>query len=134
MAWLTELVPERRCGARGKVSVTTVQRLIDVFGSGILLLAAAPLFLITALAIWSVDHGPVFYRQTRAGLLGRPFSLLKFRSMRVNNEPLDADTEIREGPSLVTPVGKWIRRFKVDELPQLLNVLLGHMALVGPRP
>lgn len=134
MAWLTELVPERRCGAKGEVSVTTVQRLVDLFGSSILLLAAAPFFLITALAIWSVDHGPVFYRQTRAGLFGRPFSLLKFRSMQVNSEPLDDDTEIREGHCLVTPVGRWIRRFKVDELPQLLNVLLGHMALIGPRP
>ncbi len=124
----------QRGGAKGGVLETTLRRLIDVFSSGILLLLAAPLFPVTALAIWSIDRGPVFYRQTRAGLLGRPFELLKFRSMRVNDLPLDDVTEIREGHALVTPVGKWIRRFKVDELPQLVNVLRGDMALIGPRP
>jgi lipopolysaccharide/colanic/teichoic acid biosynthesis glycosyltransferase len=127
-------VPERRSNWKGGVLETTLRRFIDVFSSAILLLLAAPLFLITALAIWSTDRGPVFYRQTRAGLLGRPFELLKFRSMQINNMPTDDVTEIREGHALVTPVGRWIRRFKVDELPQLLNVLRGDMALVGPRP
>ena len=122
------------CGAIGGVVGRTSHRIIDVLGSAILLLLAAPLFLITALAIWLTDRGPVFYRQTRAGLLGRPFELLKFRSMRVNNLPLDDVTEIREGHELVTHVGSWIRRYKVDELPQLLNVLRGEMALIGPRP
>lgn len=111
-----------------------MRRLIDVFSSGILLLLAAPLLLITALAIWLTDRGCVLYRQTRVGLRGRPFELLKFRSMRINTLPLDDVSEIREGHALVTPVGRWLRRFKVDELPQLLNVLRGDMALVGPRP
>jgi lipopolysaccharide/colanic/teichoic acid biosynthesis glycosyltransferase/glycosyltransferase involved in cell wall biosynthesis len=105
-----------------------------MLGSSIFLLVAAPLLAITALAIWLTERGSVFYRQTRVGLLGRHFQLLKFRSMRVNNLPFDDVTEIREGNALVTPVGRWIRRFKVDELPQLVNVLRGDMSLVGPRP
>ena len=134
MVLSTEAGPVRCCGKKSGVSGRTSRRIIDVLGSGILLLLASPLFLITALAIWSAERGPLFYRQTRAGLLGRPFELLKFRSMWVNNLPLDDATEIREGHALVTPVGRWIRRYKVDELPQLLNVLRGEMALIGPRP
>jgi lipopolysaccharide/colanic/teichoic acid biosynthesis glycosyltransferase/glycosyltransferase involved in cell wall biosynthesis len=134
LAWSTGLGPAQRCGATGGILETTFRRLSDVCGSGILLLLAAPLFLITALAVWLTDRGDVFFRQTRAGLLGRDFQLLKFRSMQVNNLPLDEVTEIREGHALVTPVGRWIRRFKVDELPQLMNVLRGDMALIGPRP
>lgn len=111
-----------------------MRRLIEILVSGMLLLLATPIFLIVALAVWLNDRGCVLYRQTRSGLLGRPFELLKFRSMRANNLPLDDVTEIREGNPLVTPVGRWIRRFKVDELPQLLNVLRGDMALIGPRP
>jgi len=111
-----------------------VRRLVEVLGCGMLLLLASPVFLISALAIWSTDRGPVFYRQTRAGRFGRLFKLLKFRSMRANNLSLDDEREVRDGNPMVTPVGKWLRRFKIDELPQLLNVLRGEMALVGPRP
>jgi sugar transferase EpsL len=114
--------------------VITLPRLFDMLGSGLLLLLTAPLFLITALAIWLDDQSPVFYRQTRVGLHGRPFELVKFRSMYDNDLPHDCVTEIREGHHLVTPVGKWIRRFKIDELPQLLNVFCGDMAIIGPRP
>lgn len=110
------------------------RRLMDIVGSSIFLLFATPIFLVTSLAIWLTDGDGVFYRQTRVGLRGRPFELLKFRSMRVNSLPLDDVTEIQEGHPLVTPVGRWIRRFKIDELPQLLNVLRGDMALIGPRP
>jgi len=111
-----------------------LRRLIDVLGSSILLLLAAPLLLTTALAIWLGDRGDVFYHQTRLGLHGRLFDLLKFRSMWINILPIDDVTEIREGHPLVTPVGRWIRRLKIDELPQLLNVLRGDMSLIGPRP
>ncbi len=111
-----------------------MRRLIDLLGSSILLLLAAPLLLIAALAIWLSDRCDVFYHQTRVGLHGHTFDLLKFRSMRINNLPIDDVTEIREGHPLVTPVGKWIRRLKIDELPQLLNVLRGDMTLIGPRP
>jgi lipopolysaccharide/colanic/teichoic acid biosynthesis glycosyltransferase len=111
-----------------------LQRLFDIVGSSILLALATPLFLVTTLAIRLTDGGDLFYRQTRVGLLGRPFELLKFRTMRVNNLPLDDVTEIREGHPLVTTVGRWMRRLKIDELPQLINVLRGDMALIGPRP
>jgi lipopolysaccharide/colanic/teichoic acid biosynthesis glycosyltransferase len=110
------------------------RRLIDVFGSSLLLLMVAPVFLLTALAIWLTDHGPVFYRQTRAGLGGRPFELFKFRSMRVNDLPAVVVGQVGTDHPMVTPVGRWLRRFKVDELPQLLNVLRGEMTLIGPRP
>ena len=111
-----------------------LRRIIDVFGSGALLLLTAPIFLLTTLAIWVDDCGAIFFRQIRAGLHDHPFELLKFRSMRPNNLPTNDDTEIREGHPLVTPVGRLIRRFKIDELPQLINVLRGDMSLIGPRP
>ena len=126
--------PAPSFGATRAIPEARLRRLADLLGSCTGLLISAPLFLITAVAIWLTDHGAVFYRQTRAGLLGHPFELLKFRSMRVNDLPLDDVTEIREGHPLVTPVGRWLRRLKVDELPQLLNVLRGDMALIGPRP
>src|SRR5215472_8742297 len=111
-----------------------LRRLIDVLASSVLLLLASPIFLVTALAIWLCDHGPVFYRQTRAGWRGCPFELLKFRSMRVNNLPAVVMGQVGIEHPMVTPVGRWIRRFKIDELPQLLNVLRGEMTLIGPRP
>jgi len=111
-----------------------LRRLIDVLASSVLLLLASPIFLVTALAIRLCDHGPVFYRQTRAGWRGCPFELLKFRSMRVNNLPAVVMGQVGIEHPMVTPVGRWLRRFKIDELPQLLNVLRGEMTLIGPRP
>jgi len=110
------------------------RRFIEIAGSVILLVLSSPLFLITALAVWATDFGPVFYRQTRAGRFGRPFELIKFRSMQVNDRPLDRPEETGETDPLVTAVGRWIRRLKVDELPQLINVLRGEMSWIGPRP
>lgn len=113
-----------------------LRRLSDLIGSALLLLLASPVFLITAIAVWLSDPGPVLFKQSRAGWMGRPFEILKFRSMRLNNLPTDSPEEIGEGKGhpLVTPVGRWIRRFKVDELPQLFNVLFGQMSFIGPRP
>ena len=111
-----------------------LRRLIDILASSVLLLLASPIFLVTALAIRLSDHGPVFYRQTRAGWRGCPFELLKFRSMRVNNLPAVVMGQVGIEHPMVTPVGRWLRRFKIDELPQLLNVLRGEMTLIGPRP
>lgn len=110
------------------------RRFIDFVGSGVLLLLAAPIFLVAGIAIWSVDRGPIFYRQTRVGLRGNLFQLLKFRSMRVNQLSAVAVGQVREDHPMVTSVGRWIRRFKIDELPQLLNVFRGEMTLIGPRP
>src|SRR5262245_26627850 len=110
------------------------RRLIDIFCSWILLLLASPIFLVTALAIWFTDRGPVFYRQTRAGRHGVPFELVKFRSMKVHHISPLVVGQVRGEHPMVTPVGRLLRRFKIDELPQLLNVRRGEMALIGPRP
>jgi exopolysaccharide biosynthesis polyprenyl glycosylphosphotransferase len=120
------------------------KRGIDVFGSSLLLLAFSPLSLLIALAIRLTSKGPIFHVQTRAGLRGRPFGMIKFRTMVPEAEAmrkhLEAHNEV-SGPVFkmrndprVTPVGRWLRRFSLDELPQLWNVLRGEMSLVGPRP
>ena len=111
-----------------------VQRAMDFVLSGLLLIVVAPILIVTGLLVWVGDRGTVFYRQQRAGLAGRPFELLKFRSMRVNDLNPVTEGEVRSTHPLVTPIGRWIRRFKVDELPQLWNVFCGEMSLVGPRP
>ncbi|MBA3471290.1 MAG: sugar transferase [Herpetosiphonaceae bacterium] len=110
-----------------------MKRAVDLIGAALGLGVLSPILLGVALAIKLSSPGPVFYRATRVGRGGTPFRLYKFRSMVV-----DAD---RRGPAItaggdprVTPIGRWLRRTKVDELPQLLNVLAGEMSLVGPRP
>jgi lipopolysaccharide/colanic/teichoic acid biosynthesis glycosyltransferase len=113
-------------------------RIVSIVASALLLVVAAPIIVVTALLIWLEDGRPVFYRQSRAGLRNQPFQLVKFRSMRTSNRPVLQDTsqasEIGRDHPLVTRTGRWIRRSKIDELPQLLNVLFGEMALIGPRP
>ena len=111
-------------------------RLLDL-GAGLVVLAiAAPFMLLTALAIKFEDgwRAPVLYRQRRVGLLGRPFELLKFRSMRVDAEKGGQAQWASENDPRVTRVGAFIRKVRIDELPQLLNVLRGNMSIVGPRP
>ena len=93
-----------------------------------------PLLLLTALAIKLDDPGPVFYRQERVGLHGRPFMLLKFRSMRVDAEARSGPTWAANDDPRVTRVGRFIRRLRIDEVPQIFNVLQGTMSFVGPRP
>ena len=121
-----------------------VKRLIDVAGSAAGLLLLLPLFAAVAVAIKATSAGPVFFRQTRVGLHGRHFQLVKFRSMVKDaiklREQLDDKNE-RDGKafkirndSRITPVGRWLRKYRIDELPQLWNVLVGDMSLVGPRP
>ena len=110
------------------------RRVIDVGGSFVLLVVCSPLLLITALAVWMNDRGPILFRQTRAGLNGRSFEVLKFRSMRVNNRSVDTSYEVGQKDPLVTTIGGWLRRSKVDELPQLINVIRGDMSWIGPRP
>jgi lipopolysaccharide/colanic/teichoic acid biosynthesis glycosyltransferase len=121
-----------------------VKALLDRLVAAAGLLVTLPLTLPVALAIKLTSPGPVLFIQQRAGLNGRPFPMFKFRTMRVSAEAeraaLLASNEM-DGPVFkiandprVTPLGRWLRRTSVDELPQLLNVLLGHMSLVGPRP
>ncbi|MEO8035435.1 MAG: sugar transferase, partial [Acidobacteriota bacterium] len=109
-----------------------MKRLLDLAGSIAGLVLLAPLLALAALAVKLSSPGPVFYRARRAGRLGVPFEQLKFRSMRVNDGNGPAVTA--KGDRRVTRVGAVLRKTKIDELPQLLNVLRGEMSLVGPRP
>ncbi|MCG7592777.1 sugar transferase [Mycobacterium sp. PSTR-4-N] len=120
------------------------KRTIDFVGSAVLLLVFSPVLFATAISIKVTDRGPVFFSQVRAGYGGEPFRMLKFRSMVVNAEALQAELErrnesdgavfkIKDDPRITT-VGRFIRRYSIDELPQLFNVLCGSMSLVGPRP
>ena len=109
------------------------KRLFDWLASGLGLLVLAPLFLMLALWIKLDSLGPVFFRQERVGQNGRLFRIHKFRTMVIDAErrglQITVGTDAR-----VTSVGHWLRKYKLDELPQLLDVWLGHMSLVGPRP
>ena len=120
------------------------KRAFDVVASGLGLIAISPLLIAVAIAVKATDGGPVLFRQERIGLGGRPFTMLKFRSMVVDAEEIrqrlvsdggDADVlfKMKDDPR-ITRVGKLIRRTSIDELPQLVNVLRGDMSLVGPRP
>jgi exopolysaccharide biosynthesis polyprenyl glycosylphosphotransferase len=98
------------------------------------IVVAAPLMIATAIAIRMESPGPVLYRQKRVGRNGKEFDLLKFRSMVDNAEKLSGPTWASEDDPRVTRIGKIIRKFRIDELPQLFNVLRGQMSFVGPRP
>lgn len=108
-------------------------RFCDILFSFLGLLFLSPLFLVVALWIVIDNPGPVFYRQQRVGKDGKDFGLLKFRSMRVGADKMSLIT-IGDRDPRVTRAGYYIRKFKLDELPQLWNVLIGNMSLVGPRP
>jgi len=113
---------------------SAIKRIFDIVGSGVLLLLAAPLMLLTALAIVVESGMPIFYRQERVGLNGRNFNVIKFRSMRQDAEKDGTPRWAGAGDARVTRVGRFIRKTRIDELPQLLCVLKGDMSLVGPRP
>lgn len=136
---------------------TIVKRAMDIAGSILALILLSPLFLLLALLIKLNSRGPVFFRQKRVGQYGVPFTFLKFRSMYVNNDASrhkeymrkliageaermlsavngDAVYKLVDDPRIVAPVGAFLRRTSLDELPQFLNVLAGQMSLVGPRP
>lgn len=121
-----------------------IKRLMDVLLSAAALLVLSPVFLITAVVIKCEDRGPVFFVQQRAGKDMKPFSIYKFRSMYVNadekmvemmkhNEQTGHAFKIKDDPR-ITRTGKVIRRFSIDELPQLINIIKGDMSIVGPRP
>ena len=109
------------------------KRLFDIVSSGIGLLCLAPVFVVRAIWIKLDSRGPVFYRQTRVGRYGRDFRIFKFRSMRVGSDK-GRQITVGERDPRITRSGYFIRRYKIDELPQLINVFLGDMAIVGPRP
>jgi exopolysaccharide biosynthesis polyprenyl glycosylphosphotransferase len=120
------------------------KRILDVLGSGIGLLVAAPIIAIAAIAIWLEDGANPFFKQQRVGVDGKPFTMLKLRSMKVgadaavaalaaSNEAEGPLFKMREDPR-ITPIGGFLRRYSIDELPRLWNVFRGDMSLVGPRP
>jgi sugar transferase (PEP-CTERM system associated) len=111
-----------------------LRRIVDIVLSAVGFVAAAPVLILSALAIKLEDGGSVFYRQERTGLGGRPFTLFKFRSMRENAESDGCPAWATERDMRITMVGRFIRTLRIDELPQLWNVLLGDMTIVGPRP
>lgn len=110
-----------------------LKRLFDLIVSGILVLVLSPIFLIVALAVKFSSAGPVLFLQTRIGWKSKPFQIVKFRTMLVDSEKLGRETagasDVR-----ITALGQVLRKYKLDELPQLLNVIAGEMSLVGPRP
>lgn len=125
-------------------STKFAKRAVDVISSGILIIVLSPLILIVAILVRK-DGGPVFFKQQRVGYRGREFGMLKFRSMCVDaeeklkdllaqNEKSDGITFKMKDDPRITPIGKFIRKASIDELPQLFNVLRGDMSLVGPRP
>ena len=118
--------------ARAVVAEVIAKRAFDVaFAAGALILSA-PVWLIAAALVKLQDGGPVFFRQDRSGLHGRPFFVLKFRSMTVDAERHGA-RQSTPGDARITRVGRWLRATAMDELPQLWNILVGDMSVVGPR-
>ena len=111
------------------------KRLADILISGAATIILSPIMIVTAIAIKAYDRGPVFYSQTRLTKDGKEFGVLKFRSMKVNAEK-DGVARLSSGENdpRITPVGRFIRKCRIDELPQLLNILKGDMTIVGPRP
>jgi len=112
----------------------TAKRLLDMAVSMLLLVLAAPVIVFTGVAIRLESRGPIFYAQERVGRNGRPFRVFKFRSMRLDAEKDGQPQWAAKKDDRVTQVGGFIRRYRIDELPQIVNVLKGDMSLVGPRP
>ena len=126
------VVIDLRATPLDNIALAAIKRAFDIVGSFLLLVLLSPLMLVTAVVIKLESPGPVFFRQQRVGLHKKNFTMLKFRSMRVNST---SDTAwSTKTDSRRTPFGKFIRKYSIDELPQLFNVLLGDMSLVGPRP
>jgi lipopolysaccharide/colanic/teichoic acid biosynthesis glycosyltransferase len=150
------LYPDLFGFGKGRGSLLGIKRVMDIAGSGLMLVLSAPVFLIVAVAIKLSSNGPVLFRQQRVGQYGQQFTFLKFRSMHVNTDHSVHQTFVTEfimnraesnlsnangerfyklsNDTRVTPVGKFLRKTSLDEIPQFLNVLKGEMSLVGPRP
>ena len=109
------------------------KRVFDFVCSLLALICLSPLLGFVALRIWLFDKGPVFYRAKRVGLNGQLFFMYKFRSMVLNADRIGGSSTPDDDPR-ITPIGKFLRKYKLDELPQLINVLKGEMSFVGPRP
>ena len=120
---------------RPSLTYTVIKRVFDLFASLLALIILSPIFLATAIAIKAYDKGPVIYKQERLTKNGKRFMMHKFRSMRVDAEK-DGVARLSSGDNddRITPVGRFIRKCRIDELPQLIDVLAGNLSIVGPRP
>jgi len=116
------------------IGVFMIRRFLDIIASGVGLAMLSPLFGLIALAIKLDDPGPAFFRQERAGKDGRVFRIFKFRTMVVDETRTNRDVIIPEEDPRITRVGSFLRKTSLDELPQLINIFMGEMSLVGPRP
>jgi exopolysaccharide biosynthesis polyprenyl glycosylphosphotransferase len=110
-----------------------LKRLFDIAASGVLLVIGCPLILLISLLIWLIDGWPILYSQSRVGRESEPFVVHKFRTMMLRSEDDEEDIYTRKGDPRVTRLGRWLRKFRLDELPQLWNVLIGDMSMIGPR-
>lgn len=110
-----------------------IKRAFDVVVSAMMLILLSLLYLILSLLVWYSSKGPVFYKQERIGLHGLPFNIIKFRTMCVHAEEATPQLSADDDPR-ITKVGKWMRKYRLDELPQFWNILRGEMSIVGPRP
>lgn len=117
-----------------KVEQRFCKRCIDIVFSVVMLIILSPIMLITAIAIKLQDGGPVLYKQVRCTINAREFKIMKFRSMRVDAEKDGVARLAQKNDSRITPIGKFIRATRIDEIPQLLNILKGDMSFIGPRP
>lgn len=144
--WLHSHVQRQRLRAFWVVSAAACgKRTLDIVVSVLFLILLSPVFALIALAVWIEDGGPVFFAQTRVGQHGRHFKMYKIRSMcrdaeqrlkelLARNQHTDGVTFKIKADPRITRVGRWLRKFSFDELPQFFNVLIGDMSLVGPRP
>ena len=117
-----------------KVEQRFAKRIIDVVCAVILAVITSPIMLITAILVKCYDGGPVLYKQTRCTVNGKEFKIMKFRSMSVDAEKDGVARLASKNDSRITPIGKFIRKVRIDELPQLFNILIGDMSFIGPRP
>ena len=111
-----------------------IKRLFDFVVSLIILVLFSPLWILTALAVKLTSKGPIFFLQNRPGIHGTIFQVYKFRTMKLGSEKMVKGKEVMRDDDRITMVGRFLRRSKMDEIPQLLNILKGEMSLVGPRP
>ena len=112
-----------------------IKRIFDFISAFIALVALSPIFLFTIIGILISDWGPIFYKANRIGKGNKPFKMYKFRSMKVLKAPKKgAEASLRPDEDRIFPFGHFIRKAKIDELPQLINILNGSMSIIGPRP
>jgi lipopolysaccharide/colanic/teichoic acid biosynthesis glycosyltransferase len=117
-----------------KIEQRIIKRFIDIVCSLILIVLSSPVMLITAICVHLYDRGPVFYKQVRCTVGQKPFKIIKFRSMRQDAEKDGVARLASKNDSRITPIGNFIRAVRIDELPQLFNILKGEMSFIGPRP